>query len=203
MSTDRIGSAAYQPVKRDDQRRGDGRHGTKEIAEHMEKRASGIEVVAVPTAAGEDPGGRDVGEHAGNGDDEEGAALNLGRLLEPLPRLPEDVDRQDDQADRIDERREDLSTQVAEGPFGTGRPAGQPHGEERQPKGGDVGEHVCRVGEKGQRVGDIRAGELYDEERGCDRHGDGERTPARHEQADRVLPRCLGRPPAVRHSSCS
>src|SRR5918997_6072893 len=104
----------------------------------MEKGAPGIEIVAVPTAAREHPGGCDVSKHAGNGDDEERAALDLGRLLESLPRLPEDVDRQDDQADRIDERGEDLGPQVAEGPLGTRGATGQPHREERQPEGGDV-----------------------------------------------------------------
>ena len=98
MSTDRIGSAAYQPVNAITSAATIVATRTKEIAEHVEKGASGIEIVAVPTAAREHPGGRDIGEHAGDGDDEEGTALDLRRLLEPLPRLPEDVDRQDDQA---------------------------------------------------------------------------------------------------------
>ena len=150
----------------------DGGHRSQQVAHDVEEGAARVEIVVVATAAGEDPGGDRVGDQSGDGDDQQQAALDLRRLLQALPGLPEDVDGDDDEGDGVDERGQDLRPQVAKGALRPGGTVRQPDGEECQPQGADVGEHVRRVGQQRQRVREIGAGHFDEEEDRGDREGD-------------------------------
>ena len=116
----------------------------------------------------------DKADHA----DHQHPAADDGRWVGEAARsLHEDPDRDDDEQDAVRERREDLRPPVAEAPLRRRRPPGEPGGKQGERQRGGVGEHVPRVGQDGQRVGEQPDDDLHDEEARDERQRDRERLP--------------------------
>ena len=84
-----------------------------------------------------------------------------------LHRLPADPDREDHEGADVELRGEHLGAAVPERPLVVGAARGEKGGREREAQRGDVGEHVRRVGEQGERAGEPPAHHLrHHDERG-------------------------------------
>ena len=126
-------------------------------------------MLAAPIEDGPDD---DVGGEPEDRNGEHQAALDrLGRL-EPQEGLVADDGRDDPERDPVQEGGEDLEAPPAEGAPGRHGTPGEPEGEEAEAERRDVGEHVPRVGEKGQAAAEKAADDLDDEHGRRDDKGD-------------------------------
>ena len=125
----------------------------------------GFDVQALPARPDQDPGRRCVHEQSQERDDEHPAAEDLGRVAEPLDRLPDDPAADQHECQPVDECRQDLRPLEAEAAHRRGRSAGQRHGHEGQCDRDVVGQHVTRVREEGEAVRPDSPGDLDHRER--------------------------------------
>ena len=154
----------------------------------------GFDVQALPARPDQDPGRRRVHEQSQERDDEHPAAEDLGRVVEPHDRLPDDPAADQHECQPVDECRQDLRPLEAEAAHRRGRSAGQRHGHEGQRDRDVVGQHVTRVREEGEAVRPDSPGDLDDRER----QGEQEHP---EERAARCAPVVVGMSPVrvVRH----
>ena len=122
--------------------------------------------------AGEDRGRGQVDDDPGQGDGEDQAAVDAGRVDQPAHALDRDDRRQHQQGDPVRLGGEDLDPFEAEGHAALGRAAGEPDRDQREADRGGVGEHVGGVGEQRQRVGDDPGHHLGRHEAEDQREGD-------------------------------
>ena len=169
-STERIGSMGVQPVQRMTSAAAMAASGAEEVARHVQDGGAEVEVAAV--AAGEDPEAEDVDHEAGGGDGEHDAAGDRLRVVEAMEGLEDDPDGDQEEREAVDEGGEDGEAVEAVGAPGVGGAAGEAEGEPGQREGGDVGEHVAGVGEKGERAGEEAAGDLDQHEAAGQERGD-------------------------------
>src|SRR5256885_8149552 len=99
------------------------------------------------------------------------------RTAQSLPGLDADDDGDGDEGCAVEERGDDLEAVVAVGSPRVGGPAADVEGEDRQPDGADVGEHVSGVGQEGKAVRQEASRRL--QPHGDERYRKGEREPAR------------------------
>src|SRR3989442_7704199 len=92
--------------------------------------------------------------------------------------LEADPERDHNQGGPVHERSQDLEPQQAERALGGHRPLGERRHHQRQAQGGHVGQHVARVGQQGQRVGQPPAHGLGYHHRGRDRQHEPHPPPA-------------------------
>ena len=78
------------------------------------------------------PARQHVGRRADDADDDDDAALDVGRVDEPLPGLPRDDAGEHEQHRAVDLRREDLRAAEAEREVAARRAGGEPRGDERE-----------------------------------------------------------------------
>jgi len=116
-------------------------------------------------------------------------------MPEARNRLDHDPQRDQQQCRTVDQRREDLPSQIAKGLRGGPRLSRQPSHEERQAKRAGVGQDMARVREQGQRVGQPSTHTLGNEDQEGQSQGDGER--ARRFQIGPVLMAVTTRPVRV------
>ena len=105
-------------------------------------------------APAERPGGREVDGDAREGDRQDQAGAYVWRRDETASGLVDDEGREHEQRHAVGLRREDLDAPEPIGHRALRRPACESHGDERQPDGGRVGEHMGGVREQRQRVGE-------------------------------------------------
>ncbi len=103
---------------------------------------------------GQGPGRRDVDGDADQRDREDQPRPHGRRLEQPADALVGDERREDQEGHAIGLGREDLDSLEAVGHRPLRRPQGQPGRDEREADRRGVGQHVGRVGEQRQRMGD-------------------------------------------------
>ena len=113
----------------------------------------------------QDPDGDEVDDETDHGEREHQAAGHRLRRLEPPNRFPHDPERDDEERRAIQERGENLPTQVAICLFRTAGLPAHPCHEQRQRERARVGEHVPGVGQQRERVRHQSAHRLGDHER--------------------------------------
>src|SRR2546429_1736072 len=146
------GIGLHPPSGQDDHARDQGADRAEQVAHDVEVRAALVERVVV--AAMQDRGPKGVGRQSYAGDDQEQRPVHLCGGLEPAVGLEPDTERDHDQGRPVHERRQDLQPQQSERPLRRHRPLCQCRHDERQTQRGHVGQHVARVGQQGQRVGE-------------------------------------------------
>ena len=114
----------------------------------------------------------DIGNEARRGDAQQDARLHLGRLTHAAYRLHHNCSGDDEEGRPVDQRRENLDAEVAIGLLrsrGTPRDARR---EQRQPDRRHVRQHVPRICQQSERVGQHPANQLRQHEHGGDQqHG--------------------------------
>ena len=95
----------------------------------------------------------EVDDEPGDAGGEHPAARHAGRVRKPADPRPDDPDPERDEHERVDKGGQHLSAPPAEAPLGRRRAVREPGGEERQPEGERVREHVRGVGEERQGAG--------------------------------------------------
>ena len=162
---DRIGQ---RPAgEHDDQRRSDDADRAEHVGQHLEIGA--LEVEAFLRSGGQQPHADQVHHQPHHRDDQHRRREHFGRREDALVRLVEDVDRKQQQHDRIDQRCQYLGAQIAEGLGGRRRAGCKPDGEQRQREAAGIGEHVRGIGQQRQAARNPRADHLDDEEGGGER----------------------------------
>ncbi len=148
----------------------------KRVREDLEVGA--FDVQALLRSLSEEREGDEVHDEPERGDDEHRYAEDLGFSAEAPDGLDEHVDGHAEQEQRVDEGGEDLEPVEAERVLtGLGPalvPAGELDGGEGHAKPDDIGEHVARVGQQGEGVGEDPADGLDEEKHQDEDEGDGE-----------------------------
>ena len=148
----------------DDQGAGDrGRDESEEVGEDVLEGALDVEAAAL--GARDQPQRTEVYRDPDQGDDQDQAALDVGRLEQPPHTLDHDQHAEQQQRHPVHLRREDLGALEPVGEAAAGRALGQAQREQGEPDRDRVGEHVRRVREQRQRVGDDAGGHLGRHER--------------------------------------
>ena len=106
--------------------------------------------------------GREVHRDACDGHQEHGETGHLWRIHQPLDRLHRDQHRKPHQRGSVQLCREDLRAPEPEREITAGGAPREPGGEQRQGDRSRVREHVGRVGEEGERVGEDTGHDLPD-----------------------------------------
>lgn len=101
-----------------------------------------------------------VDDESDRRDDKHRPALDLGWCLEPLVRFVKDVDRQQQQHDRVGERGQHLHPQIAVRPLRCRFALRETDCEQRERQPGDIGHHVGRVRQQSQAACDQTADDL-------------------------------------------
>ena len=96
-----------------------------------------------------------------------GAGQHLGRVEEPIHRLGEDPDDDEDQRDTVGEGGEHGEAVIAVGARLVGGARTQPEGQEGEEQGYRVDEHVGRIGQQRERAGDHATRHLGEHEAAC------------------------------------
>src|SRR5204863_9931054 len=109
-------------------------------------------VQAVAARSREQPRRRAVDEDAGAREREHEPAMDIRRRDEPPYRLEDDPAPDERERDPVRQRCEDLAAPEAERPASARRASRERGRDERERKGGRVGEHVPSVGEKRERA---------------------------------------------------
>ena len=100
-----------------------------------------------------------VRDEPDEGEGEHRPGRDVRRLRQALPGLHEHERRDEQEQHRVDNGREDLEAQVPERPAACRGPLREPDRQERERDAGGVREHVARVGEEREAVGDRRTDE--------------------------------------------
>ena len=148
--------------RHDDQRRADRRHRAQHVAPHVEQGAPYVEVVAIGAVKHRECG--DVGREAQPRHRQHGAGQHLRRVQQPVDRLAEDPDADEDEADPVGEGGENGEAVIAVGACLVGRAVAQPEGEPGEEQGYRVDEHMCGIGQQRERPRDHPAGHLGEHE---------------------------------------
>ena len=127
----------------------------------------------------ERPGRDQVDDDPEDCDREDDPALDVGRIDQPPDPLVDDQQPEHEQGGAVELGAEDAGALPAERQRPAGRAGGEADRDQRQDQGAGVGQHVGRVGEQRQRVGD-------DPDDHLDRH-----EPEDQRQGDRQL-RAIG-----------
>ena len=105
-----------------------------------------------------------VTSDADDRDDDDHAAVGLGRRDQPLDRAEDDQAGEHEQRRAVRLRGEDLGAAQAEGEVPLGGPADEPEHDQREQQRAGVGEHVRGVREQRERVGEDPRDHLGDHE---------------------------------------
>ncbi len=146
----------------DDDGRNDRGHGTQQVAGDVQRSTADIEVVLV-TAMQHDESNHVDGQSR-RGHKKHRRAGYLDRRDEAPHRFEENPADDDQQAQAVDERGQDLETLVAEGAPRVRRAFADVERDRRERQGHRVGEHVARVCQQGERSGEDTADDLDDHE---------------------------------------
>ena len=120
-------------------------------------------------AAREHPGRRGVPGKAEEPDRKHPGTFDLRGVREAADRGDRDEDRDDDQREPVDQRGEHFGALEAEGAPAAARPRGQRGAHQPKRDRADVGEHVARVRQDGERPGDDAAHDRDGQHRDVDR----------------------------------
>ena len=140
----------------------DDRHGARRVAGHLEIGAAHREAPALDVV--EEPQRDAVAREADHGDREHETRRDLGRIRESAPRLVQDERGHREQKDGVGDRRQDLETQVAEGPLAAGRSGPEPDRQQREAQPRDVGEDVAGIRQQREAVRGKTADQLDDQD---------------------------------------
>ncbi len=110
------------------------------------------------------------------GEQHHGAHLHRLGVQQALVAFDRDARRDGEEQRAVDERCEDLEAVVPVSALRIGRPRADAQGEEREPDGASVGQHVAGVGEQREAVGEPAAERLG--HHGDERHAEGQQKPA-------------------------
>ena len=148
--------------------RDDRDHRAGEVADHVQQRAAGVQVLAL---AVEQPQHHQVDDQAGRGHRQRERRVDRGRAGQPVDRLGDDEPEQRQVDQPVGERGERLRALVAEG-LARVRPAPRDAlGDPRQRQREGVGEHVDAVGGQCERAAgparhDLEHAEAEDDDQG-------------------------------------
>ena len=150
---DERSDAVRARVVRDEHDRARDRRGDEgeQVREHV--REGALEVEAAPLRAGQHHRGGQVHGDPGKRHREHDAALHVGRVHEPPDALDHDHYGERDERGTVQLRGQDLRAPEPEREAAVGGPAREPRREQRERDRAGVGEHVGRVGEQCERVG--------------------------------------------------
>jgi len=120
-----------------------------------------------------------VRDEPADGDDDHRPRCDGRRLEQPPPGLEQDISRDREQDQCVDDRGEDLEPIEAEAPAARRRTRGEPDRRQREAGPHDVGEHVPGVGQEREAVRGQADHDLGDEERARDPEHDDQPAPVR------------------------
>ena len=146
-----IGSASGPAGEPDDRRRAERADRAEGVAQDVEVGAPGVEASLRATPWSMPRLTRFTTRPAGRDDQEQPGPDRLG-VLDPLDRLDHHPGGDAEERGAVHQRGEDLPPEVAVGLAVVGGPLGDPGGEQAEAQRADVGEHVPRVGQQGQRA---------------------------------------------------
>ena len=127
----------------------------------MEKRGAEIDAVL--------PGGiknihpEKIDRQPQGGDDEHGHGVDLGRLKDTPVGLIKDIGGHGPEGQAVEQGHQDFQAVVTVSLLGGGRLGGPAQGQETQTQGRHVAEHVARVRQQGQAVGEEAPHQFHDE----------------------------------------
>ena len=140
------------------------------IAQHVEECSADVQ--AFLAVSKEQPGAGQVRKQTNGGDYQHPARPHLRGIQKSVIRLIENIKRDQNEKDTVQQRNQDLDAVKPIRLPGSGPPRGESEGEKTQSERGDIRQHVARICKQGQRIRVECAEELdYQERRGDEQGG--------------------------------